>query len=130
MFVVLVGFALGCTSTDRITAVAIPEDGTAVNYEEFLPRLRTLAWRGTEAFYRDRWDELDDAMITLDRAVKVLEKANNVPARVQPELASRCQNLIAECAKVRDAAKTRSEAAASDHLQKIHVLIRELRSEG
>lgn len=126
----LLGLSLGCTTTDRITTVAIPEDGTAVDYAEFLPRLRTLAWRATEAYYRDRWDELDEAVVTLERAVKVLAQAKNVPARVQPELSTRCQNLIAECSRVHDAATTRSESAASDHLQKIHVLIRELRSEG
>ncbi|MFL5327800.1 MAG: hypothetical protein ACJ8C4_02710 [Gemmataceae bacterium] len=125
----LVAFPIGCASSDRIAPVVIPTDGANTDYVEFLPQLRSLAWRTTEAFYRDRWDELDEAAQTLDRAIKVLPQSKNIPQRLQADLPARCTVISEECAKLRQASRERSAAAASDHLQKIHVAIRELRSE-
>ena len=120
---------LGCASADKITPVVIPEDGSTTDYSEFLPRMRVLAWRATEAFYRDRWDELEEAAQNLEKAVRVLKQSKNVPVRVQTVLSTRCDTLIAECGHLKSAAHDKAAEPASDYLQKIHVLIRELRSE-
>jgi len=129
IFVAAIAVVFGCSSSEKIAPVVLPEEGASTDYVDFLPKLRTLAWRATEAFYRDRWDELDDAAQSLERAVKVLKQSKNVPPRVQGELATRCEKLTAECGQLREACRTRAVNGASEHLQQIHILIRELRSE-
>ena len=129
LFLALLAGVVGCASTDRVAPVFVPDNGATTDYAEFLPKLRILAWRATEAFYRDRWDELDDAAITLEKAVRTLKQTRNVPARLVAELAGNCDRLLVECDQLRAASTEKSPDKASERLQKIHVLIRELRSE-
>lgn len=131
-FAILTCLAVGCATTgDRVapTVVVVPEDGSGTNYDELLPKLRTLSWQATEAFYRDRWDELEQSAVAIDKAVKALRQTKNVPARVAPDLAARCDELSAECRELKSAVAAKSPEKTSDHLQKIHLLVRELRSE-
>lgn len=119
----------GCATGDRASAPPpiIPADGATVNYAELVGSLRQVAWRATESFYRDDWATLDDAAESLEKAATVLKQTKNVPPRIQGVLVSRCDELFAESAKVKSAAAARSADQVGNHLQRVHILIRELR---
>ena len=53
LFLALVVGVAGCASSEKIGPVVVPENGANTDYVDFLPKLRILAWRATEAFYRD-----------------------------------------------------------------------------
>lgn len=124
----------GCASADRIAPppIVLPEDGAPVNFAEFAPTLRRLAWQANEAFYRDDWKELGDAARKLERAAQLLKRAENVPAAMQADFPGRCDALAAESGKLRSSALAdpRSTDAIGGHLQAVHNVIRTIRTEG
>jgi len=120
---------VGCATGDRVAAPPpiIPDDGATISYSDLVGSLRQVAWRATESFYRDDWVTLDDSAASLEKAAKALKQSKNVPPRLQATLVSRCDDLAAESAKVKSAAAARSADLVGGHLQKVHILIRELR---
>jgi hypothetical protein len=120
---------IGCATGDRaaMPPPVIPDDGATVSYADLVGSLRQVAWRATESFYRDDWLTLDDSAASLEKAAKALKQSKNVPPRIQAMLVGRCDDLAAESAKVKTAAAARSADQVGSHLQKVHILIRELR---
>ena len=111
---------IGCATAERIVPapVVLPEDGAAVQFSELHPKLRQLAWKATEAFYRDDWKDLSETAQQLDKAAQLLKSAKDAPARLQTELQQKCNELTKESGQLKEA----SAAAAIDrigvHLQR------------
>lgn len=121
--------AIGCASAERVVppSVTLPDDAAVTPYAELYPKLRNLAWKGTEAFYQDDWKELSVTAETLARAAKLLKASRDTPNRLRSDLAGRCDQLTSACMQLRDAAQSPVPDAISGKLQQIHNLIRELR---
>ncbi|MBX7103104.1 MAG: hypothetical protein K1X57_03435 [Gemmataceae bacterium] len=122
--------ATGCATADKLSPVPIslPEDAAATSYGDLHPKLRQLAWRATEGYYRDDWKELGETASSIEKAAKLLKSTKDVPARLV-DLPGKCDALTSEATALKAAAAGPTPDAISARLQKIHNLIRELRPE-
>jgi hypothetical protein len=120
----------GCQlPADRLPLKPLPEDGPPLPYAELLTRARLLASTATEAFYVNKWTDLEDAAKGLEQTAKFLPKSTDVPAKQKDSLPVAAGDLGKEAVQLRDAAKAKNAKDANDILQRIHLKIRELRLE-
>jgi hypothetical protein len=121
----------GCATADRVVPapIVLPAEGTATAFIDMQPKLRQLTWQATEAFYRDDWKTLVDTAKDLDKASRMLKSSTDVPARLQPLLAPKCDELANESAKLAESAQAAAIDPIGIHLQRINNIVRELRPE-
>jgi hypothetical protein len=126
---VLVAVA-GCQlPAERIAVKPLPADGGPVPYGELIQRVRSQATAATEAFYTDKWADLEEAAKGVEQASRFLPKATEVPARHQADLAKLAEDLGKEAEQLRDAAKAKDDKRTNEVLQRLHLKVRALRPE-
>src|SRR5262249_20241300 len=130
----LLGLALlllaGCRLTpERQSLQLLPEGGLPLPYTELVKRARDQASAANEAFYVDRWLDLEDAAKALEQTARFLPKATEIPAKQKDKLEVEAGDLGKDAGKLRDAAKTKDVKQANESLQRIHLQIRKLRPE-
>jgi hypothetical protein len=81
----------------------------------------------TEAFYVNHWTEMEDAARALEQTARFLAKAEDVPANRKQALPAASSDLSKEAMKLQQAATSQNVEAATAALQRIHVMVRELR---
>jgi hypothetical protein len=116
-----------CAVPERVVLSPLPENGPPLPYAELLTRARVQATVATEAFYVNKWADVEDAARGLEQTARYLAKAEDVPAKQKDDLAALCTNLSKDAVKLRDAAKAQDEKAANETLQRLNLTIRELR---
>ena len=127
--VVVLGLA-GCqTAPEQIKIPPLPAEGQPIAYADVVQRARVLATTATEAFYIDKWGEVESAALGLEQTALYLPKAADVPPARRASLDAQLQSLIRESQELRDAAKKNDEKRTNATLQRIHLLVRELRPE-
>jgi hypothetical protein len=120
----------GCQlPTDRATLRPLPDEVQPVPYAELLTRARAQASIATEAFYVNRWNDLEEAAHGLEVTARYLPKAEDVPAANKDSLIVVSGDLGKEAVSLRDAAKTRDVKKTNEILQVVNLKIRELRLE-
>jgi hypothetical protein len=128
LFASLLLMATSCTAPERAALPPpLPDNGPPLSYAELLLRARTQATVATEAFYVNKWSDLEDAARGLEQTAKFLGKAEDVPAKQKESLAAVSTSLNKDAVKLRDAAKAQDEKAANETLQHVHLTVRELR---
>jgi hypothetical protein len=126
---VLCGLAGCALPPERAALPPLPEDSQPLPYAELLTRARLQSAAATEAFYVDRWTDLEEAAKSLEQTARFLAKAKEVPARHKENLATEAADLGKEAAKLRDAAKTQDVKQVNEIMQRINLQVRELRPE-
>lgn len=128
---ITLSFVIGCATSERVAPapVILPDDPGTVVFDELQPKLRTLAWQATEAYYRDDWKSLAETASTIERAGKLLKSSKSPPPKLQATLADHCDKLSQQATQLREAAEVSSADRVSQHLQQVHNLIRTLRPE-
>jgi hypothetical protein len=125
------GFALalaGCQAPpERVPLQRLPDNGPPLPYAELLTRARALATAATESFYVNHWAEIEDSARSLEQTARYLAKAEDVPANRKDLLPRTSSDLALEAAKLREAASTQNEKEVNNSLQRIHLMVRELR---
>jgi len=113
----------------RIAPQPLPEDTPPMPYADLVTRLRQLAMSAHEAFYLDRWDEVETTARALQQSARFLTKALSVPPERVADLGQRSETLATDAGKLRDEAKGRPPDVASINsiLQRIHLQVRALR---
>jgi len=120
--------AVGCAvPPERVALQRLPENGPPLPYAELLTRARAQATVATEAFYVNRWPDLEDAAKGLEQTARFLAKAEDVPAKQKDVLPVISGDLAKEAAGLREAAQAKNVKASTDALQRIHLKVRELR---
>jgi hypothetical protein len=120
----------GCqTAPEQIKIPPLPAEGQPVTYGDVVQRARVLATSATEAFYIDKWGEVESAALGLEQTALYLPKASDVPAARRASLDAQMQTLVRESQELREAAKKSDEKRTNSTLQRIHLLVRELRPE-
>src|SRR2546421_10320926 len=112
---------------ERVPLQRLPENGPPLPYAELLTRARAQASVATEAFYVNRWADLEDAAKGLEQTARFLAKAEDVPARQKDTLAVMSSDLGKLGARLREATLTKNVKDVNDTLQQIHLKVRELR---
>ncbi len=121
---------VGCATTgERVALRPLPEDAGPLPYAELLTRARAQAGAANEAFYVDRWDDLQDAARGLEQTARFLPKAIEVPANQKEKLSGVAGDLAKEATVLREAAKVKDVKKATDSLQRVHFAVRSLKPE-
>jgi hypothetical protein len=111
---------LGCrAAAERAVLQPLPDDTAP------LPRLQAMT--ANEAFYVDRWPDVEDAARGLEQTARFLKRATEVPASRQADLSLRADTLAKDAGQLREAAKARDVERVNTTLQRIHTEIRNLR---
>ena len=105
----------------------LPEDRGPMPYAELLTRARVQASGATEAYYADKWTELEDAARGLEQTARFLPKAQDVPPKRKDALPKMSEDLAKEAVLLRDAAKEKDVAKVKDSLTRVLSMVRELR---
>ena len=130
LLVSMVCCVTGCLLPPERQAVRpLPEDNAPLTYADILNRARSQATAANEAFYINRWADLEDAARALEQSARFLSKATDVPLRHKDNLAVYATDLGREADKLREAAKARDERQTNEALRVIHLKVRELRAE-
>jgi hypothetical protein len=125
----LVLFA-GCQlPPEQVPLKPLPEDGPLQAYADIVNRARVQASAANEAFYVNKWTDLEDAAKGLEQTATYLTKTADVPAKHRGSLAADTENLIKETRLLREAAKVQDVRQANEILQRINLKVRELRPE-
>src|SRR4051812_17875948 len=82
-------------------------------YPELYLRTRSQATLALEAFYRDAWDELDQAARALEQTARFLPKSAEIPTALADELGRESGRLQADAVLLGEAARTQSVRAAN-----------------
>lgn len=114
---------------ERLAVRPLPEDGQPLPYAELITRARLQTTAATEAFYVDRWAELEEAAGSLEQTSRWLNKATAVPARHKDDLAAKATGLNQEAVQLQAAARARDVKLVNEVLQRINLKVRELRPE-
>lgn len=118
----------GCAlPPERVPLQRLPEDGPPLPYAELLTRARAQATYATEAFYVNKWNDLEDAARGLEQSARFLGRAQDVPDNRKAVLPRASTELAAESRKLIEAAKAHDEKATEAGLQTVHRLVRQLR---
>ena len=112
---------------ERTPLREVPNDAVALPYAELLTRARTQATTATAAFYVNKWEDLEDSARGLEQTARFLPKALEVPAKQKDTLASISADLGKEAVKLREAAKNHVVKDATETLQRVNLMVRELR---
>src|SRR5262249_55519468 len=118
----------GCAlPPEQVPLKPLPENGPPQAYADLITRARVQATAANEAFYVNRWTDLEDAAKGLEQTARFLSKATEVPAKHKDTLAVEAGDLGKEAGKLREAAKAQEVKQATEALQRIHLKVRELR---
>jgi hypothetical protein len=113
-----------CAAPERVSLQPLPENGPPLPYAELLTRARIQATGATEAFYVNKWSEVEDAARGLDQTARYLPKSEDVPPPQKENLAVICTSMGTDATKLREAAKAQNEKAANETLQGLNLSIR------
>ena len=117
-----------CQAPEERAALApLPDDTPPLPYAELLTRARYQSTLATEAFYVDKWTELEDAARGLEQTARFLPKAQDVPARQKDALPVVSGDLSKDAGQLLEAARTKDVKQANDALQRVQLVVHELR---
>lgn len=121
---------LGCTSSgERVTPRPLNDAGPPLPYAELLTRARQQATAATDAFYVNRWGDIEEISQGLEQTARFLAKAVEVPEKQKVNLPivaadlGKAANGLGEAAKVKDGKKVQ------EALDRVHGTIYKLRLE-
>jgi hypothetical protein len=127
IFVVLL---LGCqTGPDGLRMQPLPPGGQPLSYSDAIHRARAFATSATEAFYVDKWGDVEIAAIGLEETARILPKSPDIPMSLQGTLASQSTALLTDVQSLRESAKKKDEDKTNELLQRIHFRVRKMRPE-
>ena len=120
--------AAGCTAPpERVPLQPLPETGQTLPYAELLTRARAQASAANDAFYVNRWGDLEDLAKGLDQTARFLAKASEVPARNKDTLNEVTADLAKNALKLKEAAVAKNVKDATEAMRLINVNVRQLR---
>jgi hypothetical protein len=121
-------FLAGCQSpAERLPINRLPDDSPPLPFAELLTRARMQASAANEAFYLNRWSDLEDASQGLEQTSRFLTKATEVPEKHKEKLPDKAGALGKEAGKLRQATLAQNVTQVNESLQRVNLQIRELR---
>jgi hypothetical protein len=112
---------------ERVPLQPLPENGQVLPYAELLTRIRAQASAANDAFYLDRWDDLESLARGIEQTARFLSKAQEVPAKNKDTLNEVTSDLAKSALKLKAAAAAHNVKDSNDAMQQINLKIRQLR---
>lgn len=124
----LVVFVAGCAvPPDRVPLQPLPETGQALPYAELLTRARAQAREANDAYYVNRWGDLEDLAKGLEQTARFLAKAEEVPAKNKATLNEVTSDLAKAATRLKEAAVAKNVKEATEAMRLVNQKVRELR---
>ena len=126
-------FSVGCATTgERAPLRPLQEDGPPIPYAELLTRARQQAQTANEAFFVNKWADLEDAARGLEHTARFLggKKVSDVPPQLKDTLPAISIDLGKEATKLKEAAKANQVNEVNGVLQRVNLKLRELCLDG
>ena len=114
---------------EQVPLKPLPENGPPESYADLIGRARVQATSANEAFYINKWSDLEEAAKGLAQTAQYLSKATQVPARHKDILPVEAGDLGKQAEQLREAAKSQDVKLTTDILQRVNLKVRELRPE-
>ena len=128
LFVGLILFTVGCQAPPQRPAVPLlPDDTPPQPFVVLAARARSQAMSALEAYYVDRWAEVEDAARGLEQTAQYLIKAEDVPAKHKDTLATLSADLGKLAKELRESASAKNADKANEVLGKINAKVRSMR---
>ena len=126
--VFLLGLA-GCQlPAERLPVAPLPEEGP-IPYADLVTRARLQAGAANEAFYVNKWKDLEEAATSMQKLAGYFGKAADVPERLKDKVPALAADLTKEAGRLREAAQMKDDKQANEVLQRINLKVREMRPE-
>ena len=120
----------GCQlPAERLPVMPLPAEGQTLPYSDAVAKCRVWASAANEAFYVNRWSDLEEAAVGLEKTAQLLPKSPDLPAKLKSKIPAMTADLLKEVGRLHNSAKTKDVNATSQVLQRINLKIRELRPE-
>jgi hypothetical protein len=127
----IVLLAVGCQlPQERVPLKPLLEDSPPLPYAELLTRARYQATAATEAFYVNRWGDLEDIAKGIEQTARFLKKATEVPATHHDKLNAAADALAQDAEKLIGAARNQNVQETNEIIQRINLKVRDLRLDG
>jgi hypothetical protein len=127
---VVVLLAFGCAlPPERVPLKPLLDDSPPQLYSDLLGRARVQATAATESFYVNGWTDLEELAKGLEQTARFLPRALEVPAQRKEQLPSQASDLEKEARNLREAAKAQNVKLTNEVMQRINLMVRELRTE-
>ncbi len=126
---VIVLSLVGCQAPQDRLPPDLPEAVGPRPYAELLTRARAQAKVATEAFYINKWGDLEDAARGLEQTARYLSRAEEVPMARKQALTVLSGELGKEAGNLRKAVLSKDEKETTAVLTRINFKVRELRPE-
>jgi hypothetical protein len=119
---------MGCQlPPEQVPLKPLAEEGPPQPYADLVSRARIQAAAANEAFYVNKWIDLEDAGKGLENTARYIGKSTEVPARHRDKLTGEAEDFSKEAVRLREAAKAEDAKRAADSLQRINLMVRQLR---
>jgi hypothetical protein len=112
---------------ERAAPPPLPENAPPQAYADLVSRARSQASAANEAFYVNKWPELEEAAKGLEQTARFLSQATDVPAKHKDSLTVEAGDLGKDAVKLREAAKAQQDKPCNEILQRINLKVRDLR---
>jgi hypothetical protein len=130
LFLGLLVSLTGCQlPPEQVPLKPLPDNGIPEGYADLIRRARVQAGSANVAFYENKWTDLQDAAEGLRKTAAYLAKSSSVPARHKDTLPVEAGDLGKEATRLKEAAASQDEKKATDAMQKIQLMVRQLRSD-
>jgi hypothetical protein len=122
--------AAGCAlPPERVPLKPLFEDSPPQLYNDLLGRARVQATAATEAFFVNGWTDVEEMAKGLEQTARFLPKALEVPSRQRDQIPEKATNLEKEAQQLALAARAQNVKLTNDIMQRINLMVRELRVE-
>lgn len=121
---------LGCQTGPQDTRAALTplsDKGPPPSYAEVLTRARAQAEIANAAFYRNNWNEVQDAARALDSTAQAMPRAYDVPPTQKANLNELSTQLTREATTLMSAAKSMDEKGVNECMTRITLAVRKMR---
>src|SRR5947209_260340 len=120
--------AVGCQAPQQRPAIPLlPEDTAPQPFADLVSRARLQAMNALEAYYVDKWADVEESARGLEQTARFLRRATGVPPNRQGDLSVKADMLAAAAKQLREAAQAKAGDQVSAVLQRINSQVRELR---
>jgi hypothetical protein len=124
---VFLAVVAGCQlPPEQVPLKPLPDDGIPEGYSDLVKRARLQAGSANIAFYENKWTDLRNAAEGLQKTSAFLTKASAVPLRHKDTLPVESGDLAKEAARLKDAAGAEDVKKATESMQKIQLMVRQL----
>jgi hypothetical protein len=118
----------GCQVAPEATPLTILPENRPYAYAELLTRARDHAKAANEATYIDQWGLLEDAARCLEQDARLMPTSQDRPAKFKPDqLQGLSRDLADGAVKLREAARSKDPAAATEAMTLVNRKVREMK---